>query len=552
SDGSTLTIGNSVIAAGSEAQVTTSGLSFAFLNNTTLSAGGSFLTLGSGATVTSEGTSVLALLTYSGSTIELGGDALAMAGGSRLTMDRGLLVASNSLVTAGGSVIDLDAGASLESGGPSAQALVLAFNTEIQTEQDAFLLRPGAALTVNRPLLHLSGAALVSNGGGVLNLGTGASLTSPEVTTIPLLLAFDGSFVGSQADMVQLGASAQINMVRPLLSGRQSDFLSDAGFLHVGAGAVLSSTGEASTLVQLDRGSFVAGGSFTQIDAGGRVSINRPLLLTANASTTFPTGLVSVAPGGQLTTTSPDPLVSLLVGTHQIGTASGAAMFSLTGSATALDTESGLILGDTRPVQAPGGLLFTLASTVTGESAVKVDTALFEASAPLMHLRTASVMTTSRDAVDMSLRAKVTSLGPAVRLDGSSLTVQTGALFNLAGGSFLRVTGDLVELANSSTLSLLNGPVLSANGGSAVNVSGSFVAFTGTGGNRVNITNNLCPCTLVSGVPVALRDGALSTNVTIGPNAIKNPSLGTITLGSANTAAIVLSGPASKVSIAAP
>ena len=50
---------------------------------------------------------------------------------------------------------------------------------------------------------------------------------------------------------------------------------------------------------------------------------------------------------------------------------------------------------------------------------------------------------------------------------------------------------------------------------------------------------------------MALRDGALASNVTIGPNVIKNPGLGTITVG-ANAAAIVLSGPASRVSIAAP
>jgi hypothetical protein len=115
------------------------------------------------------------------------------------------------------------------------------------------------------------------------------------------------------------------------------------------------------------------------------------------------------------------------------------------------------------------------------------------------------------------------------------------------------VTGDFVELLNGSTLTLQNGPVLQVGGGSVVNISGSMIAFGGTGGNQVSIANALCsPCTTIGGVPVALRDGAQASQVTIGPNLIKNPTLGTVTLGSPQTAAIVVSGPASRVSILAP
>lgn len=60
------------------------------------------------------------------------------------------------------------------------------------------------------------------------------------------------------------------------------------------------------------------------------------------------------------------------------------------------------------------------------------------------------------------------------------------------------------------------------------------------------------PCTLFGGIPVALKNGAPLSNVTIGPNAVKNPSLGSIQYSSSNTAAILVSGPKSKVTIAAP
>jgi hypothetical protein len=78
------------------------------------------------------------------------------------------------------------------------------------------------------------------------------------------------------------------------------------------------------------------------------------------------------------------------------------------------------------------------------------------------------------------------------------------------------------------------------------------VAFGGTGGNSVSIANSLCPCTLFSGLPVALRDGALATNVSIGPNPIRGPGLGTFALSSPTSAAIVVSGPGSRVTIGAP
>jgi hypothetical protein len=549
-DTSTLTVGGSVLSMGPESQLTTNGLSLVFFNDTTITATGSFVSLESGASLVNEGASILGLMSFQNTTVTTGGDFVHLAPGSRITMDRGLLTVSGGSIDSGGSILALDGGATLASGGPSVAPFIIAFNGAIVTsEADVVKLGSGATLVLQRPLLQLSESGAGSRH-SLLGLGSGAVLSSPEVTTLALVLPTD-SVIATTGDMVRLDSSAQVNMVRPLVNGVRSDLLTEGSILALGGSALFTSSGEADVFVKLDRGHVTAGRGFAEVGAGARLSLGRPMLLGVGTELTLPTGLLSVAPGGQVVSTSSDALVTLTTATQSLATADGAAMFNLAGSTTAVDAESGLVLGTGKPLQTGGSLLFTLAATVNGQTAVKIDTALLEASAPLLNLR-ATNFTTSRDAVDLTLRAKVTSLGPLVRLDGSTMTVQNGALYNLAGGSFLRVTGDLVELSNGSILTLANGPVLSANGGSAVNVSGSFVAFTGTGGNKVNISNSLCPCTLVSGVPVALRDGAVASNVTIGPNAIKNPSLGTITLGGPSTAAIVLSGPSSKVTIAAP
>jgi len=93
---------------------------------------------------------------------------------------------------------------------------------------------------------------------------------------------------------------------------------------------------------------------------------------------------------------------------------------------------------------------------------------------------------------------------------------------------------------------------LTASGGSVVNVSGALVAFSGSGGNLVSVTNSLCSgtCPTFNGIPVFLAGGAVSSQVSIGPNAIKNGALGSITKSSpSSTALVVVDGPTSKVTI---
>ncbi len=278
---------------------------------------------------------------------------------------------------------------------------------------------------------------------------------------------------------------------------------------------------------------------------GGRATLAGPLLRATNSDLTVGFSLLSAVQGGSLVSTSTEPLVLLQGGTHALGTAGGVAMFDLAGVSSAMDTETGLTLGTDRPLQTGGAVFQASGATVNAYKGVQIDTALLEASAPLLALTAGSKMTTAAEAVDLPFLARVTSLGSVVRLDASTLTVASGSAINVAA-SVLRVTGDLFTLLNGSTLRVLSGTLLNASGGSNVFVSGAFIAFGGTGGNLVSVANNFCPCTSINGVPVALVGGATAGQVSIGPGAIRNPALGSVT---PNVALIRVLGPTTRVTI---
>lgn len=282
------------------------------------------------------------------------------------------------------------------------------------------------------------------------------------------------------------------------------------------------------------------------VAGGGRASLGGPLLRAIDSDLTVPFSLLSVFQGGTLTTSSTEPLALLRGGTHTFGSV-GVPIFDLSGVATAPDAETGLIVGTDRPLQHAGPLLETSNAAVTAHQAVRVDTALLEATAPLLALRDGSKLTTTRDTVQLSYQAKVTSLGSVVRLDRSALMVASGAALNVGGGSLLRVTGDLFSLTNGSSLQLLNGPLVSLSGGSLLSVNGALIGFGGTGGNLVSVANNLCPCTTIGGLPVSLTNGALASNVTIA-GAIKNGGLGSLNVAP-NAAVIRVDGASTKVTI---
>src|SRR5499425_2367694 len=294
------------------------------------------------------------------------------------------------------------------------------------------------------------------------------------------------------------------------------------------------------------------GGAFDSamiVAPGAKVSLAGPLLRASDTSLTTPVSLLSVLPGGQFVSSTEEPLVSLKGGTHALG--AEVAMFDLMGSGTATDVDSGRTVATDVPLRTAGPLFESDGATVTTNQVLHVDTALLEATAPPLHLKNGSMLTSATDAILLSGTSRLSSASSLVAIDASRLAVATGAFVNVGGGSVLNVAGDLVSLRNGSTLSLLNGPLLAVSGGSQARIGGALVAFGGSAGNLLSVSNSLCggSCALIGGIPVALMNGATAGNVSIGAGAIQNAGLGSIKLGSPSTALVSVSGAASKVSI---
>ncbi len=390
------------------------------------------------------------------------------------------------------------------------------------------------------------------------NASFSASTVSPETASAGGFTIFQGNGVtgfksftqswvptasGSATLTLQVGDVGDMAVQSAVLLD-SFQVLSDPPLYFVGAGNALT-TSRPDALARFTGGSQMFD-SLVVVCCGGQASLAGPLLQSLNTDLTVPFSLVTLIQGGRLVSTSADPLVQLQGGTHSFGSI-GLPMFDIAGVTAARDPQTGLTVGTDRPLGTGGSLLETSGATINAYQAVRVDTALLEASAPLLSLRNGTTLTSTTDAVQLSYQAHVTSLGSLVKLDASRLTIANGAALNVAGGSLVRVTGDLFSLANGSTLQLLNGPLVSLSGGSILSVNGALIGFGGTGRNVISVANSFCPCTTIGGIPVSLTGGAQAGNVSIA-GAIKNGNLGALTLAP-NSAVIRVDGAGTKVTI---
>ncbi|MDO8479941.1 MAG: hypothetical protein Q7W02_27850 [Candidatus Rokubacteria bacterium] len=416
--------------------------------------------------------------------------------------------------------------------GPFLQAV----NSTLTTSAAGIGVFNGASLVSSTasPFVLLDNTSLTTGagaGGDFLNVsglgGSTGTATSSASFNGPLLLVSNGSNVILQRDVIIGSNNATIT----------------------GTGSV--------PFIQVIGGSLTAGpnGAVAGLHNGTRLNLAGPLLSVAS-TLTAPDGLANISNGGQLTVTgSTDPLVSFSGGSATVAGNSGSSMFNLLSTATAVDARSELTLGTDRPIQGPlqpdatrpvlTSLLETSGATVAGQRVMNIDTALLEATAPLLNLKAGSVMTSSVDAINLNSRANVSLSGSdLIRLDGSTLKVNSGSLVNV-NASKLTVGGNLVNLLNGATLTVFNGPLITVSGGGFVNITGALIAFSGLPGNTVNVSNAL-PFVNINGIPVALTGGAAAGNVIITGTPIKNPALGTITPGKA---LIKVDGPTSKLTI---
>lgn len=498
------------------------------------------------------------------------GDLYTVRGGSSQNISTDFLEATNSTVTVGGNVLKVSGAMSGTTAQPfmslsdstlGAQVLTLLQNGTLSLTStlldavnstvtaDLGTVQSNGQLTLAGSFLHAVGGTIgapdhllrVFAAGGVTGTGLGA-LFDFSGTTVNV-----GTVSGGQYFQVT-GGSSNVTLAGPLLAAAGSAFtLTGSALLDVFTKATFTDT-TSQPLWNLNGGSLklspTANGFVAQNH--GTVSLHGGLLDATNSPITSSADFVLGTGKGQFIVTGPAaPLVSLTGGTHQIATAG--SIFHLVGTVTAHDPVSGLTLGTEEPIQHSGGFLDMNTTTVTTARAVRVDVALLQASAPLLNLFGVggSQLTTSGNAIDLTSKAKVTNTAAFVAMDQSRLTVNNAALVNVAGASFLKGGGNLVNLANGSTLTINNGVLLFVSGGSIVNISGALIAFSGAPGNMVNISNNL-KFVNIGGIPVALTNGALASNVTITGTPIKNANLGTIT---PNKALIQVSGHTSKVTI---
>ncbi len=295
------------------------------------------------------------------------------------------------------------------------------------------------------------------------------------------------------------------------------------------------------------------------------VFLNGALLVAGGGSTIDALQGLVLATDGQILASGADSFVKLTGGTHSLASAAGASMFFLGGVATAPTANEivdgvTLTLGTFAPLVWSSGdrSLFRLegGASVSGQKAFRIDTALFEATAPVFDLVGGSSLTvaptTTVDGglMDLNARAKVTSVGPVARLDGSTITVSNNHAFRVAGGSALQVVGDFLSLNNGSVLQALNGSVMRVTGGSVVNISGAFAIF-GVGANQIRVTNALCgtTCLTFSGIPIALTNNASTTQITVTGNALKNAGPASIAQSGPAAAVIVVDGTTTRLTI---
>jgi hypothetical protein len=445
-----------------------------------------------------------------------------------------------------------------------------------------------ATMSLEGPLLKSTNATITATS-GALAISSGASLSSATLDPLVQLTGGGLTLAGTSTYTSTSGTStyttghflsisspdpaavASLTMAGPLLKANNTPISAHDHFLNIGSNVTVNGTGTGAA-VQLTNSPLTVVQTSTFTPSGGgtpstwtngillsiygsnaAVTLAGPLLSATDSALTLGGSIVHIESGGRLTSTTTDSLIKLTGGTHDLGTGGPASLLDLHGVNTDLVTG----LGTDSVLQTGGPIIETNGATVnlagTGSHAIFVDRALLEASAPIIKLINSTMNTSSSGAGLMNLyQSNVTSLGPVFGLDNSTLTVNSGPLLSVTGGTNMTVTGDFASLSNGSKITVQNGPMILVDGvntkgtASTLTVTGALVNFGGTGGNQVIINNTITPNLLPSGVPVSVTGSGSS--VTIGPNPIKNPSLGAFSV----TGSAIQATNGGRVTITAP
>lgn len=434
----------------------------------------------------------------------------------------------------------------------------IAITNSTVTSATDFITLSGTSLAIPGPLLQITNSTLDNTAGfgDLLFVASGSIIKT--FGTAPLI-QINPSTVKAGDVFVFVDVAGILSLSAPLVTATDSTLTSGADFVEV-SGALTSTTTQ--PLIQLTNSpvtTFDEGCILFIEPSSGTVNLSGPVLNATNSNLTIADSIVQIF-FGKLTSTSTNPLVSLSggihsIGTDPVGTSPGFGnIFELVGFAT--DPVTGL--GTGRPLQT-GGKLFeaTGGATVNVKAsghALKMDKALLEASAPIISLIGSATAQTSLSTGSSTMelfKSNVMSVGPVVALDNGLISVKNGPLLNLTGGTKMTVSGDLLSLINGSKINVLNGTLVSVDGtGSSLSVSQALVNFGGTGGNTIVVNNTISPNvtltqTGLSGVGVFQGAGS---SISIGPNPVKNPTLGSISV----TGSLISATNGGAVNIAAP
>ena len=424
------------------------------------------------------------------------------------------------------------------------QPLIQIASTGLEHTDSLFVLTNGASVNLNGSLFGVTDSFL-GPAFRVVELIGGASPVSLIVAG-SVINAVD-AHISAPSGLIGVfdGSSLTTTTPWPLVS-LTGTAVDNGGVPFAGQGAILGASGTTS------------GGAVNTIN------LQAPVLVATDSSITLGAGIIDLFDGTALASTTLDPLVSLNGGVHSFG--GPRALVHLVGRSSTVteefnyevDTGEGpepftIFLGTDRMISTGGILLDFNGATVTSTNGgVAIDSALVEASAPLINLRNNASVTLGGPAVELVQQARLNAAGPVVQLDNSVLNIINNHGITVGGGAFpsvMNVTGALMALNNSSTVNINNGAILSVFN-AVVRITGPLVAF-GAGSNVINLTNTFCSslsCFTQNGITVALS-GVSSSQVQIGAGAITGT--GTINKG-ASAAHVLVGGSQSKVTIAVP
>jgi hypothetical protein len=552
-DASTLTIQGSSLANVSNSFMRVVGNLFALGN-------GSTLTLNDGALVTVSNGGVFRLTAGSLGFFGSGANLLhilATPGGGSIVTIAGIPVmllhdaSASQVVVAAGFVpfsglgatntVDIEAGAAaLVVDGTTARIILGDFAAVTHLNIVNIVQNPnlhlGAGQTLDPQLANLVGLGEFSGGATLVKVQNASNVTQDAGGTLVLV-----------------PAGANVTLGGLLLE--VSDSGVQAGNAVVRVDGVLSAGG----LLRFDPASATA---TTMAEINGTVSLTGPLFTDVRGTFDISGDFVKVI--GTLTTGTAAALLDFDRSAVQVGQ----AMLNLIGSGgnTGIDPDEGIEVGMDQPLRHGGVLVQGTDATVTTGQVTRLDTALLEATAPVVKL-IRSAKTLQGHALDLVDRARLTAGTVSAPIDvfslnASTLTLAAGASLANVSNSVLRIFGNLFSLNNTSTLTITNGALVTASGTGVFQLTGgSLGVFGATGTNTLNIlatsgggafaAAGSIPNLDVAKVPVLLRNNATAGQVTVSPgfvpfSGVNGSNTVNIPTGSA---ALIVDGSAAKIKL---